>query len=341
MKMKQPFVSIVTLNLNNENYTINCLNSLEKLDYPNYEVIVVDNGSKISSFNALKNHVKKLKLKTRLIRLEKNVGFAEGENVGVRVSKANYIALLDNDTVVDRNWLKEMVKVMEENKNIAIVGSEINNIGGFYKKGKTLGGVMSLFGEPVDIKSKDKSFTFGVSGCSMLFSKSVVKEPYDKDYFAYGEDVALSWLINLQGYKAKIAYKSKLDHVGGAARKGLSKLVEFHGEKNRLLNLFLFYESKTLAKLIPLIILNVLVTLMVSIPRRMFMTRIESYLWLIKNRKNIIKKRRVIQEQRKLSDREIFKNISYHSPFTNNFLINKLLELYCFIFRLPVLELTK
>lgn len=339
--MKQPFVSIVTLNLDNEEYTIKCLNSLEKLNYPNYEVIIVDNGSHIRSFNIIKNYVKKLKLKTRLIRLEQNMGFAEGINIGVRVSKADYIATLDNDTVVDKNWLKEMVWVMKENKNTALVGSEVNSIGDFYKKGKTLGHVMSILGEPIDIKSKDKSFTFFVSGCSTLFRKSIVKEPYDKDYFAYGEDTALSWLVSLKGYKARIAYKSKLDHIGGAARKRFSKLVEFHGEKNRLMNLLLFYESKTLIKLAPLLILNVLTTLMVSIPRGMFTTRMQSYLWLVKNRKKVIEKRKRIQQQRRLSDKEIFKSISCHSPYTNNFIINNLLKLYCFVFRLPVLELRK
>lgn len=339
--MKQPFVSIVTLNLDNEEYTTKCLDSLEKLNYPNYEVIIVDNGSHIRSFNIVKNHVKKLKLKTRLIRLKQNMGFAEGINIGVRVSKADHIVILDNDTVVDKNWLKEMVKLMEENKKTALVGSEINNIGTFYKRGKTLGSVLSLLGEPIDIKSKDKSFTFFVSGCSTLFRKSIIKEPYDKDHFAYGEDTALSWLVNLKGYKARIAYESKLDHVGGSARKRFSKLVEFHGEKNRLLNMLLFYESKTLLKLMPLTILNVLFTLMVSIPRGMFITRIKSYVWLIKNHKKILRKRRKIQRQRKLSDKEILRYFTCRSPYTNNFLVNNLTKLYCFVFRLPVLELTK
>lgn len=339
--MKPPIVSIIILNLDDEKNTINCLNSLEKIDYPNYEVIMVDNGSDINSFNIIKNHVKKLKLKTKLIRLKQNVGFAEGNNIGVRHSEARYIALLNNDTVVDKNWLKEMVKLMEEDEKTVLVGSEINNIGSFYKKGKTIGGIISLFGEPIHFIPKDKTFTFLVSACSILFRKSIVKEPFDKDYFAYGEDIALSWLINLKGYKTKMAYKSKLDHIGGVARKRFSKLVGFHGEKNRILNMLLFYESKTLIKLIPLITFNVLISLIASIPHRMFITRINSYLWLIKNSKKIIKKRNKIQRQRKLSDKEIFKNISCHSPYTSSFLVNKLLELYCFIFRLPVLELRK
>lgn len=339
--MKQPFVSIVILNLNDEKNTINCLKSLEKIDYPSYEAIIVDNGSNLNSFNIIKDYIKKLKFKTKLIRLEQNTGFAEGSNIGVRASKANYIALLSNDTVVDKNWLKEMINVLRKNKKAALVGSEINNLGGFYKKGKTLGSIMSIFGEPINIKSKDKSFTFFVSGCSMLFKKSIVKEPFDKDYFAYGEDVALSWLVHLKGYETKIAYKSKLDHLGGVVRKRLSKLVEFHGEKNKLMNMFLFYELRTLIKLAPLIAFNLLITLIVSIPKSRFLTRMKSYFWLIKNHRKIIKKRREIQRQRRLSDKEIFRYVSCRLPYTNNFLINNLLELYCFIFRVPVLELTK
>ncbi len=339
--MKQPFVSIILLNLNDEKNTINCLRSLEKLDYPNYEIIIVDNGSCLDSFNAIKRHAKKLKLKTKLIRLKQNKGFSQGNNIGVRASKAEYIVLLNNDTLVNKYWLKEMIKVMVENKNTAIVGSQINNISAFYKRRKTLGSVMSIFGEPIDVASEDKCFTFFVSGCSMLFRRSLIGEPFDKDYFAYGEDVALSWLIHLIGYETKIADKSKLDHLGGVVRKRLSKLVEFHGEKNRLMNMLLFYELKTLVKLAPIMFLNILITLVISIPKARFTTRMEAYFWLIKNYKKVIEKRRNIQMQRKISDKEILRNVSCRSPYINNFLVNKLLELYCFIFRLPVLELRK
>jgi GT2 family glycosyltransferase len=269
------------------------------------------------------------------------MGFAEGCNIGVRASKAKYMAILGNDSIVDKNWLKEMIKVMKQEQKTAIVGSEVNSLGSFYEKRKTLGAVMSIFGEPVHIKPKDKSFTFLVSGCSMLFRKSVIKEPFDKDYFAYGEDVALSWLVNLKGYKTRMAHQSRLDHLGGVVRKKIPKLVEFHAEKNKMMNMLIFYESKTLIKMAPLITLNILATLIISIPKSRFLTRMKSYFWLIKNYKKLIKKRRRIQKQRRLSDDEIFKNITCRSAHTNNFLVNNLLKFYCFMFGLHVLELRK
>jgi len=331
--MNLPQVSIIILNFNSFSDTERCLDSLKKINYPDYEIIVVDNGS-------LDGSVEKLRKRKDIILIEadKNYGFAEGSNIGVRKAKGKYVVLLNNDTIVDKNWLIEMIKEIKKDKKIAIIGSNIINVGKFYSS-DAFGLIINLFAEPMHANTNDKSFTFLVSGCSLLFDKGKTGVPFDKDFFADGEDIYLAWLTRLKGYAVKIAVKSKLDHVGGEVRKKMPKLVEFHCEKNKIMNIFLFYEWKNIIKIFPILCFNILVNLIISIFKLRLFTRLKSYFWVIKNFGKIMKKRRIIQNQRILKDKELFQYITYRiSPAFHGIekIINFMILLYCMIVRLPV-----
>ena len=124
--MNQPRVSIITLNWNGLENTTECLESLKKITYPNYEVIVVDNGSEGNDAQVLEERFGDY---IHLIKNDKNYGFAGGANIGMRYalnnSNPDYLLLLDNDTVVDPEFLTEMVKVAEAAPAIGIAGAMI------------------------------------------------------------------------------------------------------------------------------------------------------------------------------------------------------------------------
>ena len=169
-----PKVSIIILNWNGWKDTIECLESLYQITYPNYDVIVVDNGSKDSSVKKIKEYChgqtkvqskffiynpnnkpikiieytgeeveagkgKERKLenapsnkKLTIIKNEKNYGFAEGNNIGIRYALGkgiDYVLLLNNDTVVDQNFLTELVRVAESEEYSGIIGPKLY----FYK----------------------------------------------------------------------------------------------------------------------------------------------------------------------------------------------------------------
>tara|TARA_B100001971_G_C18170521_1_gene526832 strand:+ start:218 stop:1273 length:1056 start_codon:yes stop_codon:yes gene_type:complete len=343
-------VSIVLLNFNNEHDTNKCLDSLVGHDYSNFEVIVVENGSKIGHVDRLKKHIEKLgkKLDITLVEETDNMGFAEGNNIGVRKAKGEYVVLLNNDTIVKKGYLKSMVEKLESDDKIAIVGSRINNIGEFYGNVETLGNVISLMGEPVNVNIKDcekidqDDFTFMASGCSMMFRKDVLPEPFDGDYFIYGEDTYAAWLARLKGYDVKIAPESRLDHLGGQVRVKASNLLEFHGEKNKIVNPLIFYSGWNVLKMVPLILVNMLLTLVVSTVKLRVHIRLKSYLYLVTHFGKIMEKRAGIQKQRKVSDKKIAPYITYKIPQNFGFvssIVNGLLFVYCFIVRLPVKEI--
>lgn len=124
--MNHPKVSIITLNWNGLDDTTECLESLKKVTYPNYEVIVVDNGSEGNDAQVLKE---KFGDYIQLIQNDKNYGFGEGFNTGIRYVLANsqpkYILIVNNDVVVDSNFLDELVRVAEGDERIGIVGPKI------------------------------------------------------------------------------------------------------------------------------------------------------------------------------------------------------------------------
>lgn len=304
--------------------------------YKDFELIIVDNASTDGSVELIKKNFTMAKV----IVNKKNLGYTGAVNVGVKHSKGEYIAILSDDTKVDKRWLIEMLNMLKGEKSTAIVGCNIKNISGFYNK-NTFGTFISLLGDPIDVGSKDKTLTFLASGCSLLFKKRIIGIPFDDEYFAYSEDLYMAWLTRLKGYNVKIAPNSKLIHYGYGTSVKIPRQVDFHKEKNKITNLLLFYEKKTLIKIAPLFFFYIILNLIFSLFTGKFAIRIKSYMWLIANWKKLMLKRKKIQKQRKVPDREIFKYMTYNVQYglgAFDKLISKLLYLYCIIFNLKVYE---
>ena len=127
--MNEPKVSIIVLNWNGLEDTIECLESLKRITYPNYKVIVVDNGSTDGTLA----HLRKL-LKTRpnmrVIANASNRGFAAGNNQGISIAQGSSILLLNNDTIMTPGWLGRMLDVFNRHPETGIVGPMSNYVSG-------------------------------------------------------------------------------------------------------------------------------------------------------------------------------------------------------------------
>ena len=102
----EPLVSVIILNYNAGNLLSECIESVLKTDYEKFEIIIVDNDSKDDSIDRCKEKFRDV----QIIENKKNLGYCEGNNVGIRNAKGEFIAILNPDTVVDSNWLKELIK---------------------------------------------------------------------------------------------------------------------------------------------------------------------------------------------------------------------------------------
>ncbi len=115
-----PLVSIVSVNWNKPEITLDMVKSFRHVSYTNYELIIVDNGSTRGDIDIVKDYPK-----VRLIKTGRNLGFAGGTNAGIRQAKGKYILLLNNDTIVSPHFLEPMVELLEENIHIGIVSPKI------------------------------------------------------------------------------------------------------------------------------------------------------------------------------------------------------------------------
>lgn len=347
-KQEWPKVSIIIVNFNGLAYTLKCIGSLRKLNYNNYEIIVVDNGSKDGSLEALRK-IDDIKL----IKNNENLGFAKANNIGISEARGEYIALLNNDTIVKKNWLIELVKALKADKGLGLAMSKVYNKYGaenyiFDGYGTTtLLGFSSHYGH---INKNTKALVEIFSPCAIvLYKKDMIKTPFDPDYFLYYEDQYLGWLMRLKGFSVKIVPTSVVYHEGNVVAKNIKELSNFFvylGERNRLMNIFLFYETKTIIKLLPQILFSTLILNIYDFKR--IPIRLKSYFWLVRNLGKIMKKRKNLQRQRKVSDSEMVKwmscklfdeesfgSVVFRKPMV---FFNRLNYCYCWLFNIRTIE---
>jgi len=251
-----PEISISIVNLNGEKYLKDCLDSIKKLNYPQdkLEIILVDNSSTDKSLNLVSSGYPQVKI----IKNGKNMGFAYANNQAARAAKGEYVAFLNNDTRVDKDWLLELLKPIYRDKEVVTSGSKVLSIDG--KKLDFIGSMINFegkgfqidYGVPVEEDNYNKyAFLPFVNGGAMLVNRRVFLDVggFDEDFFAYYEDVDFGWRLWVLGYKVVFAPKSIVyhHHHGTSKEFGEDKL-RFLKERNSLYSVFKNYDDRNLAK---------------------------------------------------------------------------------------------
>jgi GT2 family glycosyltransferase len=235
--MKQPSVAIILLNWNGYRETIPCIEMLQTIDYKNYQIVLIDNGSRDDSVKILKARFPQI----TLIEIKHNKGFSGGANVGINYAikdKFDYVLLLNNDVIVKKDFLTELVNAAESNSKIGVVSSMI-----YYLNNKKLiqsaGGYKNFkglypFKDPNQRTYDEGQFTknFFVDtliGCSMLIKRELVEKigVLDENHFIYAEDVDFSTRAKKAGYLLCTAVKSKVWHHVSASSGGREKNLTF------------------------------------------------------------------------------------------------------------------
>ncbi len=240
--------SIVVLGYNGEKYLGEAFDSLINQNFPkeDYEIIYVDNCSTDNSVIIAKEYSKKFK-NFKIIINKDNLGFSAGNNIGIRVSKGEYVALFNHDAVADRNWLKELVDVMEKDKKIGAAGGKI-----YYYNSNDLyfGGGKVLYGGFCwnwSLNDRDGECDY-VSGCAMLIRRNVLDEVglLDEDYFMYYEETDLCTRIRRAGYKIWYTPKAIVWHNVPKKSKRASKYITYFMHRNRVIYCYKNYKYNRL-----------------------------------------------------------------------------------------------
>ncbi|MDX9913467.1 MAG: glycosyltransferase family 2 protein [Candidatus Moranbacteria bacterium] len=208
--MNYPKVFIVILNYNGKAVLKNTLESVYKLNYPNYEVVVVDNNSVDGSFEEARISFGKF----NFIKNNQNVGFAAGNNVAIKWAlekMADYILLLNNDALIEKDALTNLIKAAQKNDKIGILSPVIykgNSSQIWFSGGKI--DWLRMRTEHLDNIEETQYIT----GCAMLIKKDVFKKIglLDETFFLYYEDADFSFRAAKNGFKLKIVSEAKVFH---------------------------------------------------------------------------------------------------------------------------------
>jgi len=237
--MKKPLVSIIILNWNGKEHLETCLPSVIGQTYEDIETIVVDNGSTDGSIEYVKQNYDTVKL----VCNSTNVGFAEGNNVGIRAASGEYVVVLNNDTEVDKNWISSFVKVAEENPDAGMFAckilsyydrKQIDCVGHLiYPDGLSRGRGRGEVDEGQYDTIEEVAFP---SGCAALYRREMLDQIglFDGDFFIYVEDSDLGIRGRLAGWKCLYAPDAVVYHKYSATMGGYSPGKAIMIERNRI-----------------------------------------------------------------------------------------------------------
>jgi GT2 family glycosyltransferase len=249
---EKPVVSVVIPNLNGKAFLGECLSSLKRQTFKDFEVILVDNGSDDGSVSYVREEFPWLE---KIIENPSNLGFAKACNQGIEMSGAEYIALLNNDTETHHSWLEELVRTARENPDVGMLASKtlfyddrslIDTTGHLlYPDGLNRGrGRLEIDHGQYD----DRIDVFFPSGCAALYRKKMFDEIglFDEHHFAYGDDIDIGIRGRLAGWGCVFVPSAIVYHRYSMTTGEYSPAKVFLVERNRIWIVWKYFPSRYL-----------------------------------------------------------------------------------------------
>ncbi len=242
--MDHPLVSIISVNYDHPEITCELLASLKKISYPNIEIIIVDNASPHDDPSIIPGSFPEV----NFIRSSENLGFAGGNNIGIRVAKGKYVLLLNNDTEVDPGFLEPLVEKFENNPGIGAASPKIK----FFHTPDTLqfAGLSPV--NPYTVRSRGYGYgvkdagqfdkdavTNFVHGAAMMVPMDVIRKVglMAECYFLYYEELDWATRMKEAGYSLWYVHNSVVLHKESVSTGRLSPTKVYYMNRARLLYL--------------------------------------------------------------------------------------------------------
>lgn len=263
--MPKPKVAVVILNWNGEQYLRSFLPSVLAAVYPALEVVVGDNASTDTSVAFLETAYPQVKI----IKNERNLGFAGGYNQVLQQVETDYYVLLNSDVEVSPGWIDPVIRLMESDQRIAACQPKIKDFNrrDHFEYAGASGGFMDRFGylfcrgRIFDFIEEDRGQyddarpVFWASGAAFFIRKSSFEQAggFDEDLFAHMEEADLCWRLQRMGYRIMVCPQSEVYHVGGGTLQAVNAFKTYLNFRN---NLILLHQNLSAGKVFPLIFLR-------------------------------------------------------------------------------------
>lgn len=332
-------ISISVVNYNGEVFLPAFFASLFKQTYSNFEVIFVDNNSSDGSIDYVKKNFPQVKV----IENKDNSGYAEGNNIGLRHSKGDYILILNNDTILKEDLIEKLLQAFSEIPNLGAVQpmvhlmntpEKLDACGSFW----TSTGFNYHYGiyKSADLPLYNKSFpVYGIKGMCMMIPREAIEKVglFDADFWCYFEETDFCHRLLLAGYECWYYPKTYILHyLGGSSKKKKSSFIQFHSFKNRLCSYLKNLGPVELMKTLPVyFVFNIVwsVAFLLRLDFENFLVVYKAFWWNITHFSDTMGKRRDIQSSiRKRTDKEIFQKVRKNPRWSYYWYLMRGLESY-------------
>jgi len=307
---ENPLVSVIVLNYNAGEFLLNCIESIKKSAYKILEIIEVDNISTDKSQKICKEKYPDIKL----IQNDENFGYCEGNNIGIREAKGDYIIILNPDTIVESSWIEELISAynkfgdglyqpkffsLDEKLVLQSTGNMLHIFGfGFARdKGK------------IDDKKMEAIEKINYASGTCLFTSKVVLDKVgllDPFLFLYHDDLDLGWRAAQMGIDSFYVPKSIIYHAESYALKWSAKKF-YWLERNRKYCLLIHYSKETYAKMRLSLFLVDLCVWLFYLSKGFLGAKIKAELDIFRNRKTIKIRHKQLEKIKIISDKELIK----------------------------------
>ncbi len=341
MQQKHPLITVSLPLYNGEKYIRNCLNSVFRQTYPNFEIIVIDNGSTDKSKEYLKEFKKD---NLRIIFSQENLGYAGGHNLGIKESRGEYILCLTQDVMLDPHYLQRAIELFKKDKKVGALQGKlfrwqlgmpasqdsrgyhvshiIDTVGLVIFKNRRI--INQGQGEVDQGQFEKVNQVFGPDGACPVYRKKALEdvaidgEYFDQDFFMYKEDVDLAWRLNLYGWKSFYQPRSIAWHDRTAGDSLAINYIAIIKERLKISKFgkYLAFKNQRLMQLkneqISLLLIHLPWFLPKEIASWIYVLLFERFTWkaikdLFKQSSSAWKKRKIIMRRKRISSKEMRK----------------------------------
>jgi hypothetical protein len=312
--------SIIIVNWNGETFLKDCLLSLHNQSFKNFEVIFVDNASTDHSLVIAKQIADGLSIDIRFIGLASNLGFAGGNNEGLKYASGIYIILLNPDTVAEKDWLKNLVEALESHPDAGICASKLivdgenvidsagdgySTFGHAFKRGE---------GKPPE-EFSESEYVFGACAGAAIYRREMIEQIglFDEDIFLIFEDADLNLRAQLSGWKCFYVSEAVVYHKVGGSIKKIGYHSSYYVVRNdRIIKIKNLPRGIVLRNL-PLLFLGEMIWVLYYLINGRFKYYLRANIDVLKKFHVYMRKRREIMKLKKVSEKYM------QSVFTSGF----------------------
>ncbi|WZL73649.1 glycosyltransferase family 2 protein [Clostridiaceae bacterium 35-E11] len=266
----QALVTVQIVTYNSKKDILECLKGIYQQTYPNIEVIIIDNKSTDNTVDLLE----KKPFGINLIVNPQNLGFCGGHNIGFQKGRGEYVLVLNPDVVLDPHFIEEAVKAMDQNPYVGLISGKILRMTPDFRPTNAIDSTGIVM--PKNRRAYDRgqgeidtgqydheTDIFGVCGAAAVYRREMLEdikineEYFDENFFAYKEDVDLSWRARNLGWKCLYVPTAVAYHKRGwreSGRKSIPSFLKIHSIKNRYLMMIKNEDTVDFIKNLPYIL---------------------------------------------------------------------------------------